>query len=299
MSQGYIPPGQEEPKQRTAKTGRSIPRFLYVIALVIGVMGVIAEKNPIMRPILLMIAAFSANRLISTSKKKRSVPPAIPSRPTYKAPERYKNPESTLPMLPRQIGGVPVAYQYQEVDIAMTSEVVNDFSVFRPGDVITFIPEPSNPYDPKAIQLLANNQLLGYVYRGKIQDMLNDFLKFGEPVHGMVFSVRPDEKKITYSVGFYRPARPKSHGKMLASGRLTTNAGVEAQDNISVCDEGDEVSVDYDYEKERYEVSYMDYIGCLPKKLEQYADTATFVIDEVGENESGKQYVVVGAYAVK
>jgi hypothetical protein len=80
---------------------------------------------------------------------------------------------------------------------------------------------------------------------------------------------------------------------------LIANSAQDAQENINICEEGDEVSVDYDFEKERYEVSGSDYIGCLPKKLEQYADAATFVIEEIGENDSGKQYVVVGAYAAK
>ena len=309
MRQGYVPPDQKEGRKLQNRTSGKVLRIVYIVVIVIGLIGFIAETNIVVRLLLLLVAAFAAFRLyVASSKKKVNTHPAESLESAHKAPEvappvqqvpSSKVPQATLPKLPKQIGGIPNAYQFQEVDIAMTDKVVNDFLVFRPGDAISFIPEPTNAYDPQAIQLWSNNQLLGYVYRGKIQDMLNDFLKFGEPVHGMIFSVRTEEKKITYSVGFYRPARPKSYGKMLGSGRLTANSGEEAQDNIAACDEGDEVTVSYDYDKERFEVSYIDYIGCLPKKLEQYADTATFVIDEIGENDNEKQYVVVGAYAAK
>ena len=297
MQQGYVPPGQDERTEYGSKTGGKVLRFVYVVISIITLTGFIAESNLVVR-LLLLSVTFTALSLYRKSKKNSIKHPATPSQSAYKIPE-VKAPLVHLPILPKNIGGVTIAYQYQEVDIAMTSEVVNDFSVFRPGDIISFIPEPTNTYDSKAIQLWSNNQLLGYVYRGKIQDMLNDFLRFGEPVHGLIFSIQPEEKKITFSVGFYRSARPKSYGKMLASGRLIANSGQDAQDNISICDEGDEVSIDYDYDKERYEVSCIDYIGCLPKKLEQYADTATFIIDEISENDSGKQYVVVGAYVAR
>lgn len=308
MRQGYAPPDQKKSrKQQNGIVGKLL-RIVYLVVMVIGLIGFIAESNIVAR-LFLLAAAFAAFSLYMNSRgKKVNAHPVKSFAPARKIPENvppaqqeplYKVPQSMQPILPKQIGGVPVAYQYQEVDIAMTDKVVKEFSVVHPGDAISFIPEPTNAYDPQAIEIWSNNQLLGYVYRGKIQDMLNDFLKFKEPVHGMVFSVRTEEKKITYSVGFYRPARPKSYGKMLGSGRLTANSGEEAQDNIAACDEGDEVTVSYDYDKERFEVSYIDYIGCLPKKLEQYADTATFVIDEIGENDNEKQYVVVGTYAAK
>ena len=206
------------------------------------------------------------------------------------------NKASRTPKIPQRLLGVPIAYHYQEVAVAMESTVVRDFSSIHPGDLISFIPEPTNQYDPNAIQLWSNDQLLGYVYRGKIQDMLHDYLKRGDPIHGSVSSVLPNEKEITYSLGFYRAPRPKARGKALGTGRLTASSGEETQENITLCDEGDEVEAVFDYEKIRYEVSASGYIGCLPKKLEDYGETATFVIDEIGESDSGKMYVVVAAY---
>ncbi|MGI6725522.1 MAG: hypothetical protein ACOX62_04890 [Christensenellales bacterium] len=85
-------------------------------------------------------------------------------------------------------------------------------------------------------------------------------------------------------------------GKLLARGRLTANSGADAQENISALSDGDEVYVEYDYEKDRYEVHEFDYIGCLPKHLVEYAGTAIFRVLETGGTGSGRLYVVVGAY---
>lgn len=206
------------------------------------------------------------------------------------------NKASSAPKIPQRLLGVPIAYQYQEVDVAMANAVVQDFRAIHPGELIDFVLEPTNQYDPNAIQLWSNNQLLGYVYRGKMQDMLHDFMKQGHPIYSAVYSVMPIDKKVTYNVGFYRAQKPMARGKALGIGRLTASAGEEAQENITLCDEGDEVEAVFDYEKSRYEVSALGYIGCLPKKLEDYGETSTFVIDEVGETDSGKMYVVVAAY---
>lgn len=202
-----------------------------------------------------------------------------------------------LPSLPMNMNGTPIAYRYQENNIATPDKYVKNFFSIRPGDPIVFKLEPDNQYDDNAIQLWSNNQMLGYVFRGKLQDMLHDFIKRCDPIYAMVFSVNPQNQKITYSVAFYRQPTPKFRGKPLATGRLTASAGEEAQENIVLCDVGDELNVDYDYEKERYEVSSdMGYVGCLPKKLQEYADVATFAVEEVEESDSGKSFLVVGAY---
>lgn len=206
------------------------------------------------------------------------------------------NKTSSSPKIPQHLLGVPISYQYQDVAVAMESVVVKDFSSIHPGDLISFIPEPTNQYDSNAIQLRSNNQLLGYVFRGIIQDMMHDYLKRGDPIHGSVSSVLSNEKEITYNLGFYREPRPKARGKVIGTGRLTASSGEEAQDNIASCEEGEELSVSFDSDKCRYEVSSAGYIGCLPKKLEDYYETATFVIDEIGESDSGKTYIVVTAY---
>lgn len=283
-------------------------------AFVIGVIGLVAIDELAGKLFFLLVAAVGgflfARPYISKARKKPEDPqplqqfkpaaPIQPATPVMRTPVNTQPVTRQAPASPQQMDGVPLAYQYQEKDIAMANELVRDFYSIRPGDSIAIVPEPTNQYDPNAIQLWSNNQLLGYVYRGQMQDMLHDFMKQGAPVYAMVHSVNPQERKVAYSIAFYRNKKSMFRGKLLATGRLTSSSGQEAQDNISLCEEGEELSVFFDYEKDRYEVeASTGFIGCLPKKLEQYDEAATYVIEELGETDAGKGYVVVGVYELK
>lgn len=200
------------------------------------------------------------------------------------------------------IPGYSMAYRYQNTGTAMVPDNVKDFSAISPGDSVTFVPEPSNSYDTGAIKVISNGKMLGYVYKGQIKDMIHDFTKRGEPILAFVQTVIPNDKAIKIDIGFYKKSVDSSdsddadRGELLGSGRLTANSGEDAQNSIQVCSEGDEVTVEYDVDKDRYEVSYIDFIGCLPKKLEEFGNTATFYVDEIGETDNGKSYIVVSAY---
>lgn len=278
-----------------------------VIIFVVGLMGLFLVEDKSKWWVGALLAAGSGLGLFLKWRKKAAAskpvqqkPQQVASAPSVAEPPASVTAKPATPApvpLPAQVNGVPKAYQYQHVDVAMDNKLVKDFHVIKAGDTVQFVPEPTNEYDAKAIQLWSNNQLLGYVFRGRMQDMLHDFIENAEPIRGVVASVDPQERKLTYSVAFYRQPRPKVYGNKLGEGRLTASAGVEAQDSILFAEEGEEVEVEYDYEKSRHAFyASGNYIGCLPKKLEQYADTATFVIDEVGETDSGKAFVVVGVY---
>lgn len=312
MKQGYFPENNNPVTQPPMQTSRRQPRQtnarskkqsnkrqpLTIAAIVVGVIIFLATDSTGFRVFILGLVLFLIyRRSFKKPSAKTNITETIPqtTEQTIQPVIQSQNTENLE--LPQTSYGIPISYQYHNVNIAMVSEFIKNFQTIQPGDQINFKPEPTNQYDPKAIQLWSNNQLLGYVYRGKIQDMLHDFLEQGNPKYSMVDAVLPDEKKITYSIGFYRAPRFKTHGKALGSARLSASSGEEAQENINLCDEGDKVDADYDFDKERYEVSSTyGYIGSLPKKLEDYGDTATFVIDEIGKTDSGKSYVVISAY---
>lgn len=128
--------------------------------------------------------------------------------------------------------------------------------------------------------------------------MIHDYMKRTDKIAVAVSTVVPSEEKIFYNISFYRSESYSKHvcGKLVGSGRLTANSGEEAQDAISYAKEEDTVTIEYNYDKECYDVYAGDFIGRLPKKLEDYAESATFIIMEIGETSSGKSYVVVGAY---
>ncbi len=304
-------------KNTPPKRGASNLNKWAIGAFVIGVIGLVAIDELAGKLFFLLVAAVGgflfARPYIMKGKSKPSDPqplqqfsPAPPASvqssstqgraQAQEAPNYYNQ----APMLPNEVDGIPLAYQYQDNGIAMADQVVKDFASIKPGYAITFVPEPTNQYDPKAIQMHWKHGMLGYVYRGQMQDMIHDFMQQGLPIVAVVHSVDPMAKRITYSIAFYRNKRSMFRGAPVATGKLTSSAGQEAQDNISLCEEGEELTVLYDYEKERYEVeASTGFIGCLPKKLEQYGEAATYIIDELGETDAGKGYVIVGVYELK
>lgn len=294
MNQKFMMPPKKDKDELDALGSLHYTKIIIVAA---GVIAFFAFDSMFARIIIVALALYFLIRLTASKPNTQTAEPSTaPREPApYARPATQSNQEGLL-KIPQNLLGVSIAYQYTGVNVAGARIRVEDFQSIRPGTQIDFLPEPTNPHDSKAIQIWSDNQWLGFVHRGTLQDMLHDFLKQGNPVFAMVDAVLPDEKRVTYALGFYREPRPKYRGEALGIGRLTASASAAAQDYISLCEEGDEVSVDYDSDKDRYEVFSMDYIGSLPKKLEEYAESATFVIDEIGETDSGKMYVVVAAY---
>lgn len=203
------------------------------------------------------------------------------------------------PELPTTSCGFPMKYSY-EPQIAFAPGQIPDFRLIALGDDLVFTPEPENTYDPNAIVISNKHQKLGYVFQGNMQEMIHDYQKRGDSVIGKVSDIDFNALKIKYLIGFYKEKRrwrPAPYDTAL----LTGNTSEEIQDNISMMNIGDVVTVDYDYEKERYEVhdGGWSIIGYLPKKLEKYADEEVeFVIDEIGTKDNDKYFVCIAVYPV-
>lgn len=88
-------------------------------------------------------------------------------------------------------------YSYDHVDVACPSS--QDYASV--GDWVSLELEPDNQYDDRAVRLvLDNGHLLGYLYKGKLQDMANDFLRRHLPVTGLV----EDDSASSILLGFYK-----------------------------------------------------------------------------------------------
>ena len=88
-------------------------------------------------------------------------------------------------------------YSYDHVDVACPSS--QDYA--SAGDWVSLELEPDNPYDDRAVRLvLDNGRPLGYLYKGKLQDMANDFLHRHLPVSGLV----EDDSASSILLGFYK-----------------------------------------------------------------------------------------------
>ena len=94
-------------------------------------------------------------------------------------------------------GSYLLSYKYSNVKIAMPS--LNSVSL---GDFLSFEQEPTNTYDDKAVKIMCGLDKIGYVYRGKMQEMINDFLKKELPIEARIDSISEDS--LSYSIAFYK-----------------------------------------------------------------------------------------------
>ena len=85
----------------------------------------------------------------------------------------------------------------------------------------------------------------------------------------------------------------------IKSYKLTGNKNVEMQENIDLCSEGEYISFEYDFYKERYfALSNGFEIGYFPASASSIleSENITAVISEILENESDKYEVYVDVY---
>jgi hypothetical protein len=209
------------------------------------------------------------------------------------APERPK--QSYI--IPSQLSGMALAYKYTDVDIAGVKYALPNYAKLHIGAELQFTSEPNNPYDSKAILVECNGMTLGYVHRGKLQDMINDWLKKHLPIWSCISELSADESIIKMCLAFYNESeymilsRSPAKRKIF---RLVGNSNEEMQMNIDLCSVSDSVSIDYDIEKGKNLVSCGGDIGYLPESAEDFiSGKYSAFVEETDTNESGKSIVKI------
>lgn len=83
--------------------------------------------------------------------------------------------------------------------------------MLEPGEDVTLVEEPTNSYDSKAIYAktwLVTSKLpgakVGYIHKGKLQDMIHDYTAQGLPIISYIDSVDDDNGIVTLCIAFYR-----------------------------------------------------------------------------------------------
>ena len=77
---------------------------------------------------------------------------------------------------PKFIDGIPLANNYKREELCQIRGEEPDVSKLKVGDKLELVSEPQNAYDNKAIAVYHGTDKLGYIYRGKVQDTVNEFL---------------------------------------------------------------------------------------------------------------------------
>lgn len=203
--------------------------------------------------------------------------------------------------LPSSIRGHTIAYRYEDVGIFIPKDSTFDVEGFEPGAVLTLMQDKENENDPNAVGLRLRKRLVGYLYRGKLQDMANDWFKKELPMRAVLTKTFREDKRAEVLLAFYDLSDFKKLRRRYPDAkeyRLTANANSEMQDNILMCSKGDECTICFDMDKEKYLVSSGLEIGYLPvsagKLVEKYGEESCRVyIADISTNDNDKEVVTV------
>ena len=153
--------------------------------------------------ILLVCASISDN-------KKRNAPALTPTPlasdlppiPPQKAPKVQEG-ERDYNLFEVILNGWVLRYEYEDrlcLDDGAINLIINNG-----GAPLTFRQEPDNPHDGAAVAVYLGDNKLGYIYRGNIQKMINDWIKRGELFSGYINKYSTSDNSATYKIGFYKP----------------------------------------------------------------------------------------------
>lgn len=103
--------------------------------------------------------------------------------------------------------GYTLKYHYTDVEVCWFSNVYHLPRSVKPGNRVIFKQEPTNPYDNKAVLLMFVPQKapFGYLHRGKIQGMVNDYISKGDKVEARLSYLQfSPVKKMKIDIAFYK-----------------------------------------------------------------------------------------------
>ena len=106
------------------------------------------------------------------------------------------------------IEGYTLKYYYRNVEITSWDKIPYNAKI---GNRVVFLQEPTNEYDDKAVRLMFVPQRIkfGYLYRGKMQDMVNDYLNRGDKVVGRLSYITFKPYKIVkIDIAFFKRKNP-------------------------------------------------------------------------------------------
>ncbi len=181
-------------------------------------------------------------------------------------------------------------YHYNDVDICIIEDRHPDMHIvsglMRNCELLELKCEPENQYDHDAVAFYSNDMHIGYLYRGKLQDMANDFLRSGNCVIGYLSSVDEENMKATAKIGFYCDKSQEIRCTLVG------NSNEEMQDYISFMRTGDGVTIGYDFDGKWLVSSDVgEELGYLPSRLNDKMDEIELYsakVLEVVEKDNGK-----------
>lgn len=225
------------------------------------------------------------------AEKPKTVP--NPIAPETKEPKAEQTSAAKEKTVPSSFAGERMKYHYDRVKVFTPKELNVDFTQLNPGDDVVLLQAHDNSYDPHAVAVCKEKRL-GYLYKGKLYEMANDYLTAELPILAHIDSIDDDKQQLTVHLAFYGSTFGNGDSQRKTY-KLTGTGSQKVQDMIALVDEEDELDIEYDESKEKYAVLSMgDVIGYLPKSAEQSAaGKCICCVDSLNENDNGKIEVEV------
>ena len=201
--------------------------------------------------------------------------------------------------------GAALCYEYEESLCLFDGAF--DHIPGNGGKALTFKQEPENPHDEKAVAVYLNGAKIGYIYRGTVQDMFNDYTKRGWRVSGYLNKYSVSNNKATYKIGFYKPLDIfESKRFSLSKIKKKIDEYTTREDNLLNCDEGDVLTIEYEDADDCFVVfnDIYEEVGELPKSAANFINENEHkkivgILDACGENDDGKTKAQITVYLVK
>lgn len=241
--------------------------------------------------------------------KKNPAPPAKKSENVVHAPTAEKkgipDGEMNYNLFEDVVDGATLCYECEESLCLLDGAF--DYIPGNGGKSLTFKQEPENTHDEKAVAVYLNGSKIGYIYRGTVQDMFNDYIKRGWRVSGYLNKYSVNDSKATYKIGFYKPLDIfESKRFYLSKIKKKIDEYTTREDNLLNCDEGDVLTIEYEVADDCFVVfnDIYEEVGELPKSATSFINENDHkkivgILDACDENDDGKTKAEISVYLVK
>ena len=227
----------------------------------------------------------------ATRSQNTEIKNIIPQKPAY-SPQAKPESEKNYDLFDKCIDNYYLAYEYEE-KIAFPKI---DSITGNGGKKIVFKQEPNNEYDNKAIALYLDENKIGYLYRGRTQDMVNDWIKKNDYFGGYINKINVEQSTATFKIGFYKDITSLEMKSFKLSKITKRAAEYESSrfENLECCSDGDVVLYETSYETDNYIITneYGGELGELGAKAvewieENEGDIKIVKINNIEETDSG------------
>lgn len=204
--------------------------------------------------------------------------------------------------IPQELGW-EVKYNYKDVKMALPKMEYFKEKLNSSQITLQMYQDKKNEYDENAVMLADGLDSVGYLYKGKIQDMANDWIDRDDKIYVGVSKIDIEKEEVFLTLAFYKSIEETLMLYKKSATLVRTSIKQEFEDrqeNISYLEEGDFVDIDiYTTEFENAVVtdSSGGELGELPTALSEKMREDNY--DYIGkvialtENDSGKYGVKI------